>query len=177
VITKVEQTYSVDKGRVYVVGHSNGGGMTFAMAMADADEIAAIGMVAPQPFAVGTKPSRSVPTIDFMGTDDPLIPPAGGIGNIPTIGKVPVPSSDIYLPRWAQLNGFPTPPTVVKDDSVATRKQFGPDFQTILVKGQGHMWPRLESTGRAGGFGMGGKEALTVDGTGEMWAFLKRYSR
>jgi polyhydroxybutyrate depolymerase len=70
-----------DPARVYLVGISNGGMMTFRMLCEASELFAGAGtIIASMPAAAGAKcrPRRAVPVIMFNGTDDPLIPYNGG---------------------------------------------------------------------------------------------------
>lgn len=75
----------VDKARVYVAGHSNGGFMSLTLACIHADRFKGVASVAgglPRvlPGIGGTEcaPSRPVTTMIIHATDDPLVPFAGG---------------------------------------------------------------------------------------------------
>jgi len=172
-ISTLEREYPIDRLRIYVVGHSNGGGMTFRMAMSDGKEIAAIGTVASQvPYAID-KPVHPMPTICFMGTDDPLIPPQGGSSKLPGTRLMKLPPASEYLGRWAVSNGYPAQPQTVSDDKVALVQRYGADFVTWLVKGQGHAWPGGEALKLPQQFI--GPQLHSVDATSEIWAFISSY--
>jgi polyhydroxybutyrate depolymerase len=72
---------SVDPKRVYVAGISNGAMMTFRLACELSEKIAAVGAVIgalPENGAQDCKPSHPMPLVMFSGTEDPLVPYAGG---------------------------------------------------------------------------------------------------
>lgn len=172
-VAALERQYQIDRRRVYVVGHSNGGGMTFRMAMSDAGEIAAIGTVASQVLYKIDKPSHPMPTICFMGSADPLIPPQGGSSTLPGGKFMKLPPASEYLGRWATSNGYPSRLETVFDNKAALVRRYGPDFVTWLVKGQGHAWPggdNLKLPER-----LIGPQVNTVNATEQMWAFLSGY--
>jgi poly(3-hydroxybutyrate) depolymerase len=79
-IDKLEESYNIDKTRIYANGMSNGGGMAFVLSCTMSDRIAAVGMV-----SAGLDPGwswctdhRPVPVIAFHGTADPICLYNGG---------------------------------------------------------------------------------------------------
>jgi polyhydroxybutyrate depolymerase len=82
-IEDVSAAYPVDKQRVYLVGHSNGGFMAYRMACERADLIAGIAGLAGAAASVPSSctPSRSVNVLHIHGTADTTVPYApGGLG-------------------------------------------------------------------------------------------------
>ena len=79
-IDRVEQKFSVDPKRVFFVGHSNGGFMSYRMACEHADRIAAIVSVAGATFEdlAACKPVQPVSIVQVHGTSDTVINFAGG---------------------------------------------------------------------------------------------------
>ncbi len=80
VITAIEAAVAVDPQRIYLVGHSNGGFMSFRMACADADRIAAIVSLAGATFAntADCRPTEPVAVLDIHGTADDTVTFTGG---------------------------------------------------------------------------------------------------
>jgi polyhydroxybutyrate depolymerase len=60
-----------DRERVYVTGHSNGGGMTFRLGAELPERFAAIAVVASLPWVKDPRPSRPLPTLYLVGTGWP----------------------------------------------------------------------------------------------------------
>lgn len=79
-IDTVSAQYSVDPGRVYVTGHSNGGFMAYRMACEHADKITAIVSLAGAMNDDPTQctPSRPVSVLEIHGTSDETIGYDGG---------------------------------------------------------------------------------------------------
>ena len=102
VIDKVRQDHPIDPTRIYLVGHSNGGFMSFAMACARADAIAAIAAIEAATFddADACAPSEPVATLQVHGTSDTTIIYGGG-----TIAGEPYPSAPETLAMWAAYDG------------------------------------------------------------------------
>ena len=80
IIKEVEATYNVDRKRIYLVGHSNGGFMSYRMACDHADEIAALVSLEAATYANprACAPSEPVATLEIHGTADDTIPYNGG---------------------------------------------------------------------------------------------------
>ncbi|GAA3199149.1 alpha/beta hydrolase family esterase [Dactylosporangium siamense] len=101
-IDAVKAAYAVDAGRVYLIGHSNGGFMAYRMACEHADTVTAIvslaGAVADD--ATGCAPSRPVGVLQIHGTADDTIRFDGGRN-----GGRPYPSAATGVERWRRLNG------------------------------------------------------------------------
>lgn len=74
VIERVVSTYRVDPGRVYVIGHSNGGFMAYRLACDHADQVVAIASVAGAMDLHPTcEPQRPVSVVQIHGDDDTTI--------------------------------------------------------------------------------------------------------
>lgn len=71
----LETDYNVDKKRIFVTGHSNGGGFTYLLWAARGDVFAAVAPTAAT--AIKTAPKfKSKPAFHLMGETDPLVKPA-----------------------------------------------------------------------------------------------------
>ena len=104
----VKASYSVDAGRVYFIGHSNGGFMAYRMACEHAVEVTAIVSLAgaaPDDPARCT-PGRPVSVLQIHGTADRTIYFEGGTNN----GQ-PYPSAAGSLALWRRLDGCADRPT------------------------------------------------------------------
>jgi polyhydroxybutyrate depolymerase len=102
VIDDIQQTYAVDPKRIYFVGHSNGGFMSYRMACDHADKVAAVASLAGATFddASACQPSEPVSVVQIHGTDDPVIGYDGGdiFGNL-------FPSATATVGTWAAYDG------------------------------------------------------------------------
>lgn len=108
IIDQVSQKYRVDPKRVYLVGHSNGGFMSYRMACDKSDRIAAIVSLAGATFADTSRctPSQPVSVLQVHGTSDGVISYTGG-----QIQGHSFPSAEMTVSTWATLDGC-TPPLV-----------------------------------------------------------------
>jgi polyhydroxybutyrate depolymerase len=108
-ITEMSTEYNVDPKRVYVMGHSNGGFMSYRMACEHGDQIAAVATLAGAMWADTSKcPAKTpVSVLQVHGTSDAVISYDGGsiVGNA-------YPSAKTTTEDWVTINGCaPTPDT------------------------------------------------------------------
>lgn len=103
VIDDMAARYRVDPGRVYLVGHSNGGFMSHRMACERADRVAAIVSLAGAAWSDSARcvPARPVAVLQVHGVRDDTIRYEGG-----TIAAsaVAYPSARGTVAAWARLN-------------------------------------------------------------------------
>jgi polyhydroxybutyrate depolymerase len=102
IIDEVSAGYNVDQKRIYLVGHSNGGFMSYRMACDHADRIAAIVSLAGATWLDTTRcaPSEPVNILELHGTDDHTIQYDGG--GTP-VGRYP--SAETTVATWSTYNG------------------------------------------------------------------------
>lgn len=102
VVDEIKAAYNIDPKRVYFVGHSNGGFMSYRMACDHADQIAAIvslaGAAAPE--ASDCAPSEPVAVAQIHGTADETVLYEGG-----AFVGVAYPGAVETVERWAALDG------------------------------------------------------------------------
>jgi polyhydroxybutyrate depolymerase len=181
ILDQVMASEKVDASRVYAAGMSNGGFMTERLGCDLARRFAAIGIVAAnfdQKLAARCAPSHPLPVLLIHGSDDPLVPEAGG----PLEGE-PVLSTADTVARWAALAScHATPaatqlPTPVDDGTSVTRSTYsgcagGARVVYYDVSGGGHTWP--------GGFqylpaSIIGKTSHNLDASATIWQFFQGY--
>jgi len=82
IIDDVIAAYPIDKSRVFVIGHSNGGYMAYRMACERPDVITAIAGLAGAASSVPASctPSRDINVLHIHGTADETVPYAAGVG-------------------------------------------------------------------------------------------------
>jgi polyhydroxybutyrate depolymerase len=111
VIKEIQAAFAVDPRRIDLIGHSNGGFMSYAMACAHADQIAAMVSLAGATFAEPTDcaPTTPVAVLQVHGTADDTIAYEGGtldLGPGRTTGAYP--GAEASVATWATYNGCST---------------------------------------------------------------------
>lgn len=149
-----------DPAQVYVIGHSNGGGMAMRLACEVPERFAAIAVIATKtllaaPCAHGE--GRPIPALFIHATADPLAPNDGRLLNDPDpaiaelarrLGEARSAAQTLHF--WSVRNGCaPEPQVWMMDpdptddvsvqvfDFVACQRQ----LRWILIDGGGHAWP------------------------------------
>lgn len=103
-IDEVKSVYKVDEKRVFLVGHSNGGFMSYRIACDASNYISGIAVLAGASFndKARCKPSQKVNILHMHGTKDPTIQYNGGL--VPRLRK-PQPGAVKSVDMWAEYNG------------------------------------------------------------------------
>lgn len=101
ILDEIESNYSIDAKRIYFVGHSNGGFMSYRMACSHSDRIAAIASLAGASYLSATdcEAKSSVSVLQIHGTNDETVLYEGG----QIFGKS-YPSAVASVTQWATLN-------------------------------------------------------------------------
>jgi polyhydroxybutyrate depolymerase len=105
VVAEVAATHAIDRARVFVLGHSNGGYMAYRLACEAADVFAAVASIAGATFldAAACGPSRPVSVLQVHGTRDEVILYGGDMAA--GFGREGYPSAVTSVARHAALNG------------------------------------------------------------------------
>ena len=142
-IDQITTTACIDPKRIYAVGYSMGGGMSYKLACDAADIIAA---VAPAAFQLmeenewPCQPSRPITVHSFNGTNDFVVPYAGGASTPPNGLNV----TNHFLgaqgtfTKWAELDGCTGMPTVNGECSTYAQCKDGVEVTLCLKQGGGH---------------------------------------
>ncbi len=115
-VDDIASRQSIDRGRLYAAGISNGGFMSGRLACEADLGIAAIAQVAAT-LSVDTdatcNPGHPVSVLAILGRADPIVPYAGGPVRLPwdssETGRGIVLGGEAYLLRWVQRNGTRPP--------------------------------------------------------------------
>lgn len=152
VIRDVQQRYSVDAKRIFLVGHSNGGFMSHRLACERAGLIAGIVSLAGATWADPARctPSEPVGVLQIHGSLDPVISYNGGA----TPGQPPYPAAPTTVRTWAAKNGC----------SNTTLSSVGGNLDLVPAL-LGSETEREEATGCPGN---GAAELWTVRGAGHL---------
>jgi polyhydroxybutyrate depolymerase len=174
VIDDAVNRFVVDPRRVFVTGFSNGAGMAFRFAAERADRVAALAPVAGHCWVPDPKPSRPVPTLYTIGTQDLLLPIRGGEVRLPWNNRlVRRPPVTEALERWAVAIGCSPIPVPQRDDGTVRVDRYpGPVvFDAVTIEGLGHHWPggRAQLNPRTAG-----PPSAAVNATEMIWEFFKQ---
>ena len=177
-----------DPKRLYLMGVSNGGFMTLALACNPAARFAAFGAVIatiPAGAPAACQPGHPVPVVMINGTEDEIIRFDGGPGKYGVAGNL---SPADAAQAFAALSGCTTqaqsdvPAAGQKDGTTVTLKSWGgcnpggaAEFYT--VKGGGHQPPSREprTAGDAALDVYLGTRSHALDTAETVWAFFKRF--
>jgi len=149
-ITYIINTYHADANRIYVTGMSNGGFMSSRLACELNNRIAAIAVVAASMDKdAGYQPVKPIPVMYIQGSEDPLVPFAGGEMQKGAGGSIY--SHEEILKKWAAVDGCDNKPVITNlpvkiDDgtSVIKEEYRNPDGLKVVgytIAGGGHTWP------------------------------------
>jgi polyhydroxybutyrate depolymerase len=146
-IDRLIADYAVDPDRIYVTGFSNGAIMGYRVACELSDRVAAVAVAAPPGLTDDCDPSRAIPLLHMIGTDDDRVPIDGGEGlGFPGLGPLfDALSAQTMIDRWATLVGAQSPVTTVVDEPgvVCTQRQTdkGVPATLCVLEGMGHRYP------------------------------------
>ena len=103
-IDEISATYNVDPKRVYVMGHSNGGWMSYRMACEHADKIAAAVVLAGATWKDPSRcaPSQPVSVLHMHGDADMEVIYTGGVNNL--AGGAQYPGAMESVADWAMYD-------------------------------------------------------------------------
>lgn len=148
VVQSIEEQYPVDATRVALAGFSNGGFMSVRMAC-EAPElfssVFAVGATMKQSLARSCQPSKPLPIVFVLGTDDPLVKYDGRSLSMMS-------AQDVYA-RWLAYNSCDeaqtvtaTLPTLVNDGTSIVQAHNASctsrgEVNLYTVNGGGHEWP------------------------------------
>jgi polyhydroxybutyrate depolymerase len=185
----IQSVVIYNEARVFVTGHSNGGGMTFRLATELSEKFAAVAMVAGRLTIENPKPQKPLPTLYIVGTVDPLMPLAGGEIKSPWGGSWTNRPVDEQLFNWAKALQCDLEPKTISETSTVKNVVYtsctsnsvmasapsvkpSPTLTVLYLKGHGHHWP-------------GGKQTLSTQTTGPIvdsinatdviWEFFNKY--
>jgi polyhydroxybutyrate depolymerase len=159
-IAQLVQEDNIDPKHVYATGLSNGGLMANRLACDLAAEIVAIASVSG---SLGTPchPTRPVSVLEMHGTEDPLLPMAGG--SSPGLGTFPPTMS--VMSQWARLDGCAPRSVVTQSGATKMTGWRSCRARTAVVldtiTGGGHEW-----------FGSDGSLPGEPDATAVIWSFF-----
>ena len=186
-VDELKKKAKVDAQKIYATGFSTGGLFTYQLACQRSNIIAAIAPVAAhmaRELPDQCKPSRAVPLINIVGTNDKKMPLEGGDVKGPfgfrSQGKIL--STNETLNFWLRNNKCQQTPVVDKvrdqnkiDDTHAVLERYegctnGADIYRWVIGDGGHTWPGGNSQKK-----LFGKVTKELDATEEIWNFFQQH--
>jgi len=186
-IDQLRKEYRINAGQVYVTGMSNGGFITARLACDLSDKVVAVGIVAAS-LSVNTadscSPSKPVSVAVFQGSEDPLVPFAGGEMGKNTAGGM-ILSHEQSVKKFAQLNrcsGKPQLehiPDAANDGTTIEVTHYlscldGAEVRGYAIQNGGHTWPGGMQYAPAP---MIGKTTHNLDASETIWEFFAAHTR
>jgi polyhydroxybutyrate depolymerase len=190
VLRDVARGWPVDRTRVYVTGHSNGGMMAHRVGAERSARIAAVAAVAGAMALRRFAPARPVPVLHIHSVDDGRelygeeFPATAPPASVPP-GEHPV---EFELARWVGRDHCHGPAHVVERRAgppgpgwpaqTATRLVYRPcdtgaEVHLWKLTGAGHGWPGADpEVARPQG-----PQTTLIDAAEEVWRFLRRFTR
>lgn len=152
-VDDIEAKYNIDANRVYAVGHSNGGFMSYRLACDLSSRFAAIVSLEGAMWndASRCRPSEVVSVLQIEGTNDATIPPSGGNDVVGNPNRV-FPSTEQTLADWRGFDAAsgdgvsgPDPGAIDSETSqgtvVTTWSGNGADVELWMIQGGTHSPP------------------------------------
>jgi polyhydroxybutyrate depolymerase len=179
--------HSVDAGKIYATGISNGGFMSSRLGCELSNRISAIAVVAATIEATSVSPNcnpgRAVPAIYIHGTNDPLVPFTGGLMTAGGTAGGTILSHFQAVERWVGLNRCNASPVMtdlpdIANDGMTVKQRVysggtnGSEVVGYVVLNGGHTWPQ--------GFqylseSVIGPTSQDMNANEVIWAFFKRF--
>jgi len=157
-VEDVARRNPVDRSRLYVVGHSNGGALAYRIAAERPEAVAAVAVSsasiggtpsAGEPEWSVRRPSRSVPVLVIHGRADESIPYDGGRAS-QSRGKGSTISAARSVDLWVEAGGCdPAPRVAMMDGGRVEQRSWsgcGDGAEVVLysLEGWGHDWPQAD---------------------------------
>jgi len=186
-LKQLESDYSIDAKRVYATGISNGGFMSYRLAL-DLDgtfaAVAPVGALMTEQLYGKPPPASPVSVLVVMGKDDPFVPWSGGDVTAGLRKRGTVVSTEATVEYWLKADGCAATAAISElpdsDPSDGTRARVelygggreGTAVELIAVEGGGHTWPGgLQYLGER----TIGKTSRDFDASEVIWDFFKQH--
>lgn len=177
ILKNLESKYVIDPSRIYFTGFSSGGILSFYLATALHDKIAAIAPVCGyMPSLVYNLVNKPMSIMFIVGEADTINPLHGGVGKkTPWISKEMIkrPMLDSLEPWLHTMNLTKDSYKLLKDNDVRIQQYSSSpreEIYFIIVKRQGHEWPGGKQVLPED---LSGKNLQTLNATDAIWEFFK----
>lgn len=186
-LEEIKQRHKVDAKKIYATGLSNGGLFTFRLACERANVFAAIAPVAANMglnLSQICQPSRPVPILNIVGTEDKIVPMTGGevkgAFRLRNLGRIL--SSNETLNFWIVKNKCSNKPNVEKviendrkDGTHALLEKYegcsdSADVYRWVIGDGGHTWPSGNPKNK-----LNGKVSQEINASEVIWDFFAKH--
>jgi polyhydroxybutyrate depolymerase len=187
-IEHLSESYAIDPGRIYALGISNGGMMSYRLACELPETFAAVAAVTAsmsEELAASCAPSQSISVLVMNGDKDPLVPWDGGTIRFGRREFGEVISTADTMAFWAAENDCSPAPTITREvdvdpqDGTRVRREVygqcrdGTGVALYAIEGGGHTWP--------GGLQylperVIGKTSQDINANETIWRFFEEHS-
>ena len=140
VVQRITGLMPIDRGRIYAVGHSNGGGMAYRLACEASDIISGIAAVSSAMWVEACQPRRAVSVLHIHGSEDDRVPINGGPGTRIMPVQPPALSGEGILAASAGC-GIPVRTSHPDRDITRWPCPGATRISAAVIRGQGHVWP------------------------------------
>lgn len=187
-IAELGKTYAIDRTRIYAAGISNGGMFSQRLGCEFAGTLAGVASVAasmPEDLAPRCNPSKPISVLMIHGTDDPLVPFAGGnlsVGSAGIGGRVRPVRDTVKF--WVGNNRCASEPVTIllpdktPDDGTRVRRETyaqcaaSADVYLYTIEGGGHTWPSARQYLPER---LIGKTSKDIDASEVIWDFFAKH--
>jgi polyhydroxybutyrate depolymerase len=182
IIIQTSETYPVDKSRVFIAGHSNGGFMTQRMLIEKTNLFKAGASVTAHTsknIIKSLSPKKSISVAIISGTEDPLVPYYGGY----ILDGEEVLGAEDLVRKWVNWNSCNIKPELKSIDNKSDETKLEiysysdcadkTNVKLYKIIGAGHNWPGVSQMIP---FIDLGKETEELDASEAIWEFFKSQS-
>jgi len=168
VVARMSDLATIDRGRVFSVGMSNGAMMSYRLACEASDMIRGIMAVAGTDNTLACRPSRPVAVLHIHARDDDRVPFEGGAG----VRRYEFTSVGDTIAKWIDLDHaapaarrLPTPAGATCEIHAARPGRDSAPIQLCVTDTGGHSWP-------GGSKRRGQPPSQAIDADDVMWDFF-----
>ncbi|GEM_PF-618994 len=160
-IDELTDRYEIDGSSIYMIGHSNGGKMTYRFASEHPEKLAGI---APSSCSLGVReeedaPPTTVPeppeplsVIHIHGKEDKTVPYHGGEGRSIRGTRYDISVNESVM-FWVEHNDCDKEPMIEEDREIEVKRYLGGEDDTqvslVTLNEAGHFWPDMDKNVRA----------------------------
>ncbi|MFZ5748453.1 MAG: alpha/beta hydrolase family esterase [Pseudomonadota bacterium] len=180
VIDEVQRSRRTDPHRIYVAGMSNGGMMTYRIAIALGNRLAGAGVVSGAMFGGEGQPRGAVPILIMHGVKDDVVPYEGGqsrLGFVAQSQSKPFEPVRYAVDFWRRANGCGAAPAASTTGDITVERYTGcagADLTFYSLASANHTWP---GGGAAGSPMLERYRYDQISATDVLWDFFSKHVR